>query len=1016
MKYDEFYQFGKVDALDPPKETVGGFEVEGDNSLGIISKDFKEMEEVFDRVRTKNEKFRKQFITGQQELERMAEVSGSDRTMGYTQAVRNSQGTLSYIFNEKLVDSAGNVLDDMSYKQLINQIPEKDLPDFNKYAQHLHNFFRIKENPEKAVFLQTSAEESKKIVKDLLKNHPEFKHYSKNITEWWNKFTKAWLLDTGRMSQEAYDAMLKKYPRYIPTYRVDKSSGIGGVVNRVNAGKAVRGAVGGTSEVKPLQDGFLQEMGRIVTSTRKNDLYATVIDELRKNPEQLKQFGVAVGDAPVIKGDDIGDFLTQIEEQGLKQVHDKVAMVTAYVDGKPQSAYINLEMLDALKLLDSTIDSKNVSMLVNAGRSITNPAKALITGLNPLFAFANAMRDLPTLYIQSQNGVWETTSNIGKAIMEIARGGKKYELYKALGGKHAGYFAQGKGFSDIKTHTSNPLRKAWRGIESGLSALGETTETIPRLAEFISTLEKYGGDKDAALKALYDAGEVTVNFSRSAPATKMLDAWTLYLNAAVQGLDKFGRTMKAHPLRTTARSATVITVPYAALMIANLDNPHYQDLNERTKQNYFCVPNLLGEKDTDGNAMTFIKVPVNREYGALFGSMLDVIGGYLTKEENPWEGIGETISSNFLPPNPITDNVLAPLAIDLPNNKDFAGRTIVPTNLLKASPKNQYDAKTSGAARGIATMANNLSERLPVTDKFIPETLKSPKKVDFLIDSYGGYLGSVAQSATAQGAETPKDFLKENILQGTIIDPFLDRFTADSRYSSGVLEDFYNDMAKIETGKVDEGLEGTNGVNYAKMKVYTDISEQLTELSKQEKEILSNSSLTKAQKEKQISALRQQKNEIARSAKAKAKQAEAEYKSAPDYAVMAKDVKAKYVSGQGVSKQQFAEAYNAKTIKDGAKKDFANIMEMYSAGASYDAAKMASSKVSESSWATAANLVNSGISPAEMQRIAKDMDSDGNSYYKNDEITNYLNNSNYSQTQKAYIFAAFARKGTSNPY
>ncbi len=1018
MKYDEFYQFGKVDSMDAATQhpTVGGFEVEGDTSLGIISPDFRAMEEMFDRVRTKGEKFRKQFVTGQQEIERMAKVSGSDRTLGYVQGVRNSQGTMSHIFNEKLVDSAGKVLDDMSYKKLIKQIPEKDLADFNKYAQHLHNIDRIAVDPEKAVYRQTSSEESQKIVEELLAKHPEFKTYSENITKWWNKFTKAWLVDTGRMTPAAYDAMIAKYPNYIPTYRVDKSNSIGGLANRINAGKAVRGAVGGTSEVKPLQDGFLQEMERIVSSTRKNDLYATVIDELRKNPEQLKQFGVAVDDAPAVLGDDVGDFLTQIEEQGLKQVHDKVAQVTAYVDGKPQSAYINMEMLDALKLLNNTIDSKNVSMLVNAGRAITNPVKAGITGLNPLFALANAMRDLPTLYIQSQNGVWETTSNIGKAIKEIVTKGEKYDLYKALGGKHSGYFAQGKGFKDIKDYTSNPLRKAWRGVEGALSALGETTETIPRLAEFISTLEKTGGDKDGALKALYDAGEVTVNFSRSAPATKILDAWTLYLNAAVQGLDKFARTVKAHPVRTGLRSASVITVPYAALMIANRDNPHYQNLNERTKQNYFCIPYLAGEKDADGNAMTFIKIPLNREYGALFGSLLDVADGYRRGEENPWEGMGETIGSNFLPPNPLTDNVLAPLAIDLPHNEDFAGRKIVPTNLLKASPGNQYDANTSGVALGVAKFANNLSERLPGAKALIPEALKSPKKVDFLIDSYGGYLGSVAQSATAQGAETPKEVLRENILQGTIIDPFKDRFTADSRYSSGVLEDFYNEMAEIETGKVDEGLEDSKGVNYTKYRVYTEISEQLTELSKQEKEILSNSKLSKEQKEKQISSLRQQKNKLARSAKTQAAQAEQEYKQAPEFAVLATDVKEKW-QGSGVSKQEFAKAYNARQTKDGAKKGLANAMEMYSAGVQYKAASAVDSSVSENTWSAAKRLADNGITPSQVQEIAKQIDRNGNGSYAKEEITDYLNGSNYSQSQKRYLFDAFATwRNAQNPY
>ena len=117
---------------------------------------------------------------------------------------------------------------------------------------------------------------------------------------------------------------------------------------------------------------------------------------------------------------------------------------------------------------------------------------------------------------------------------------------------------------------------------------------------------------------------------------------------------------------------------------------------------------MSGEVDEDGNAKTFIKIPINREYGAIFGSSIDVLAGYLSGETNPANGYKETIANNFMPPNFVTDNVLSPLFVNLPTNKDFAGRNIVPTNLENVSPELQYDYSTSGLARGIANVANNL--------------------------------------------------------------------------------------------------------------------------------------------------------------------------------------------------------------------------------------------------------------------------------------------------------------------
>ena len=213
----------------------------------------------------------------------------------YTQAVRNSKGTVTHIFNSGIVDSAGRTVNNTAYKDLIDRIPKEELTDFNSYAQHLHNIDRWAQGV--PVFKQVSADKSRQIVEQLLQKHPNFTTYSNDITQWWNEFTKTWLLDTGRMSKEAYEAMLARYPHYIPTYRVGKQSGgISGVMGNVaNPGKATKRAVGGTSDVISIEDGFLSEIDRIVSSTKKNDLYAEIVTTIAKEPEKFRKFGVYAG-------------------------------------------------------------------------------------------------------------------------------------------------------------------------------------------------------------------------------------------------------------------------------------------------------------------------------------------------------------------------------------------------------------------------------------------------------------------------------------------------------------------------------------------------------------------------------------------------------------------------------------------------------------------------------------------------------------------------------------------------
>lgn len=994
----------KANGVPEVHEKVGNFDVESSN-VGFVSPEMKFVEDTVENAQGLFDRLYSKVVSGQRELERLSNKSGRTAVDDYTQAVRNSKGTVSYIFNRGLVDSAGNVVNAKSYKKLIEEIPKSVRKDFNTYAQHLHNIDRIREG--KPVFKQFTADESQQIVDDMLKQHPEFAEYTKNINEWWNEFIKTWLVDTGRISQESFDAMKKMYPNYIPTYRVGKSMGGGAdLPNRFNAGSGIRKAKGGTSDVIPLEDNFLAQINRIVSSTKKNDLYSSIIRELEASPEELKPFGVAISNKDVLKDTSLDDLLTGLEKQRLQQVKDGRYMITAYRNGQPVSAYVNENIADALKLLDDAYGGKFMRSFGEAGKTITNPVKAGITGYNPLFAISNAIRDLPTLYIQSQHGVIKTTSGIGKALKQLVTKGDLYQKYMALGGKQSGYYATGKGFEEsLKGKTGIP--KVKETIENILSFFGEGTETIPRLAEFINSVEKYGDTKEGVMRALKDAGEVTVNFSRSAPITKTLDGWTLYLSAAVQGLDKFGRTVKSAPLKTLGRSAALITVPYAALMVYNWDNPHYQDLNDRTKQNYFLIPNWMGEKDSQGNAMTFIKLPLNREYGALLGSSLDVLYGYMNGEENPLNGYGETVSNNFAPPNPLTDNILAPLIINLPQNEDFAGRAIVPQNMEKASPINQTDASTSGAANKLAALMNGIDEKtmLPIHD-----TLKSPKKLDYLIDSYGGYFGQVAQAATSQA----QDALEVGRNVG--IEPVTQRFTADSRFSSGVLPDFYDEKDRLDGLKQDATLTGKENpeVN-AQSKIYNSISKSISDLTKEEKAIKANKSLSKETKDRKIKAIRAKKNELARSAKKKAEAAAKEARTSPTFSALENKTKERYKAGKGITKEGWAKAYNAqKDIKNHS----AKVIAMINNGVTtYEQVSSINKEISETGFNEGVALYNAGVTAEQVEEAKASANTDDKSYISKEEAINYLNSTNYSRQQKAAIFdSLMSNPKTKNPY
>ena len=989
----------KTNGVPEVHDKVDKFDVES-SDIGIVNPDLKYVNDVIENGEGLFRKFYRYAVSGQEGLEKLAKASGDTRVDDYAQGVRNAKSTVTNIFNNGMFDSVGKKVDKKSYKSLIDAIPKKDREAFNTYAQHLHNIDRVREGV--PVFKQYSAEQSQQIVDDLLKQHPEFADYTKNINEWWNKFVKTWLLDTGRITKESYEAMLKKYPNYIPTYRDPKKRGMGSLPNRANVGSGIKKATGGTSDVLPLEDNFLAQIDRIVTSTRKNDLYAALIDTLKKNPEKLKSYGVLTENKEVLKDTSLDELLTAIEEEGLKKVKDGTYMVTAYVDGKPVSAYVNESIMEALKLLDNAYGAKEWRFVSEIGRKFTNPVKAGITGYNPLFILANMSRDFPTYFIQSQHGVIKNFTGLGKAIGGMIKNNDLFQTYKAIGGKHGGYYAQGKGFEEALNEKG--LKAIWSKFEKFMSFLGEGVETLPRFAEFVNSVEKYGDSKDGLMRALKDAGEVTVNFSRSAPITKTIDGWVLYLNAAVQGLDKFGRSVKNAPLKTLGKSAAVVTLPYVALMAANWDNPHYQDLTERIKQNYFCIPNILGEKDSEGNCMTFIKLPVNREYGALLGSSLDVMYGLVNGQtwEEATKGYKETLATNFAPPS-MEDNIFGAFK-DIKENKNYAGNKIVPTSLEEVDAKYQQDVKTSGAAKTIARGTNAVSENLGIN---LGETITSPMKVDYLIDQYGGYIGSVVQGATGSNVDSVG-----TALGGGFVDPFKQRFSADARYSSGVVSDFYDAKDKNYTERQNAKIEGdTWSEAAAKDRVYNDIADQLSESTKKEKEILGDKSLTKQQKNEKIKELRTERNEIARSAEKKVEEAAKEYRIAPTFSQLNSKIKEKYDRKSGLTKEQWGKAYNSQVkIDDHSQKIFAMLDNGVT---TYEQAVSINSQISEEKFNAVKGAKKAGVTPkiyAEYARLvdkANDNNPDKDASKRSidqDEVRAAFKQMDLTYAQKQYLW------------
>lgn len=869
------------------EDTVSSGTANSSNNLGIVNQDAQQLFEDLQNAKTSaKDKARKAYqstISGWAPFERMTKADtrrGGRNITGLVNKLSQKNGVFDTIKKKALFDINANKVSDLSLDSVVKQVPTNQLNDFNTYWHELHNIDRLAQN--KPVTEHT-ADESRQIVAQLEAQHPEFKTYKQNISNYLDLFMRTWLVDTGLITQENYNQMRNMYPNYIPTYRVMEKAGNGSTSYR--EGRRLRNrnpigkAKGGTSEVLSFDEAMAYKMSSVVNAAIKNDISREVYSFAQAQPTEAAKNGILIkqNSANANTAIDIDSFTDELEKNIARETSKGNYEITFYDNGKPQTMKISKDVWEAYNFLDDKLAGSGYRMMAELGKKITSPMKAATTGYNPLFALTNFIRDAQTYAINNsaKNGA-QAAKNYVKAIIEVLGGSDTYDQYRALGGSQNGYYG-----SDIYNNVYKKARYGRSNVENVanvlrkpldlVSALGEFTEKLPRYAEYLNTIDNLGNTDAGRLQASLNAADVTVNFNRTAQLSALANAWVPYFNAGLQGADRTLRQIKAHPIKTTVRATASVFLPTLLIYLINKDNPHWEDVKDGVKDNYYLLPNYAGAIDIYGYPETFIRIPKSREFGALFSASFERFIRALdeSEEENKslkdtlptaFEGYTDTLANSFEAPDILSDNILGSMR-RLGTNTAWHGGKIIPSNLTDVSPEYQYDINTSGIAKEIANKTNKVP--------FLPDWAKSPMAIDYLMDSYLGYAGDVMQGLTSgknKGSTDKETF--ENSLYSGFVQPFKNRFTTDSAYSNYNLDRFYDRKEEITKAANDRDIRENLPSDYRtpEEKLESDFAsaqKQISDLTKQEKEIL-NSNATIAEKNKKIRKLKQQKNNIAK--------------------------------------------------------------------------------------------------------------------------------------------------------
>lgn len=347
------------------------------------------------------------------------------------------------------------------------------------------------------------------------------------------------------------------------------------------------------------------------------------------------------------------------------------------------------------------------------------------------------------------------------------------------------------------------------------------------------------------MNALYEAQDLTTNFKRRGSLTRELDKVFPYFNAAIQGMDRFVRTYKDDPVKAGIKSIMALTIPTLVAYAVNHDNPDYQKVSNRIKDNFILIPKGDG---------TFIRIAKPQEMGVLFSAIPERLMRQL-QDDDPaaFREFSDTLRTHFLAPGIqaatkkdtniadriMGDTIFGPLT-QIAANKNFADAPIVPGYLERLSPELQSDARTSSVSKWIG-------ER----------TGQSPKQLDHLLRSYTGAIGQLGipmLSPSGQG---------NNVLQ-SLGNSISQNMSTDPVYSNDISTEFYKYKDQLDQANTDK--------KYRELPMWYDdsirkslnkLSTSMSDVRKEMRELEGNAQMDKDQKRKQLRTMQQSINDLA---------------------------------------------------------------------------------------------------------------------------------------------------------
>lgn len=594
-----------------------------------------------------------------------------------------------------------------------------------------------------------------------------------------NKATRETWVEGGLETQEFVDMLAEEFPTYAPArtdldnevpYRTGRGVSIQGPESKAALGRK-------TLADNPLAFALIQNQ-RAIVRAEKNKAADSLRQLVEGNPELFDGVAKVVksrSKRALVNGEvrwtNDPTLLKDPNAVGVKVKGEQWYVLFDEKYGEIARALNNAdgaEVGSITKFLDAVIKETGglTGLAAKGGKAIisgqaTRAVAGLATRYNPAFPLRNILRDFQTSQLLAQEhgaefakAVRGNTKNAAKA---LARSKKKdpsttkdpewdswvrrYEdsgapiTYLDLDDVASIEKKMREDLSAAGPGAAKKVRRGWRQMVQLLGDFNDVAENSIRLAGFRAAVEKLGySDKKAALFAK----EMTVNFETKGNLSQVVNALYMFTTASIGGsrriITGLLKSQRVRRLLYKAAAGMMVWDQVARAMMGEDDDGEmlWDKIPEHVKANNFVYPKPWTDKDND-----YGKIPMAYGIG-FFLYTAQELSATLSGNEDPSDAIGDIASALFDQFNPLggsedvvqtlTPTVLKP-AVEISQNKDWAGRPIAPTRYPGNTKPDAYQhwPDVNPLARGAAQTLGRLtggSEEEPGMVDVSPESIE----------------------------------------------------------------------------------------------------------------------------------------------------------------------------------------------------------------------------------------------------------------------------------------------------